>query len=168
MKNVIRMTAVLTVAARALTVPLRPVFAGTPPSDSKTIPKLLDQVKQHAADANDDAGVLDSFRHSNVGFQMYAQVLENITKHVNDLFQDYYALQRMRESGTPAQQEAIDKLEPLLRDMATSLTNTFQTLNTHKSEVNMPNFRSRVHGDSLRIDAVYRYLCECTSKKSKI
>lgn len=168
MKHVIRLAAVMSVAALALAIPAHSAFAAAPPDSSSTIPKLLNQVKQHASEANHDAQLMESYRRSNVDFKTYAQALTNIKEHANDLFQDFYALQRVRESGTPAQREAIDNLEPLLREMATSLTNTIQTLNTQKSEVNMPEFRKRVHADSMKIEAVYRHLCECTSKNSKI
>lgn len=168
MKPMIRLAAALSAAALALAIPAHSAFAATPPDSSSSIPKLLDQVKQHAGEANYDAAVLDSYRHSNLDFRSYALVLNHMKEHANDLFQDYYELQRVRDSGTPAQQEAIDKLEPQLREMATELTNTFQKLNEHQEHVNTPKFRDQVHASSLKIHEVYRTLCECTKKNAKI
>jgi hypothetical protein len=129
--------------------------------------QILNQVKQHAAEANYDAALLDSYRRSNLDWRSYARTLAEIKEHANDLFQDYYELQRARNSGTQAQRVAIDKLEPLLREMATELTNTFQTLNEHQARVNTPNFRTRVHADSVKINAVYEFQCQCTGKNGK-
>lgn len=168
MKHLIRLAAALSVAALALAIPARSAFAASPPDSSSTIPKLLEQVKQHAAEANYDAQLLESYRRSNVDFRTYAQALTNIREHSNDLLQDYYELQRVRDSGTPAQRQTIDKLEPLLREMATALTNTIQTLNTEKSEVNMPHFRDHVHASSTKIHEAYKSLCQCTGKNAKI
>lgn len=167
MKRTLRFTAMLGVAAFALAIPASSAFAAAPP-DSTTIPKLLDQVKHHAAEANYDAEILNSLRNSNVDFRTYARVLNDIKAHANDLFQDYYELQRQRDSGTPAQREAIDKLEPLLREMATSLTNSLQKLDAHQAGVNTPEFRKGIRENWEKINAVYQHLCKCTEQRSKI
>lgn len=167
MKHLIQLSAMLSVAALALAIPARSAFAASPP-DSKTIPKLFDQVKQHAAEANYDAEVLDTYPHLNLDRRSYAQTLTEIRKHANDLFQDYYALQRVRDKGTPAQRAAIDQLEPMLRDMATDLTNIIQSLNQRPAQVSMRNFHSQVHGSSMKIHEVYKTLCECTGKNARI
>lgn len=168
MKHLTRLAAALSVAALALAIPARSAFAATPPDSSSTIPKLLDQVKQHAGEANYDAAVLDSYRRSNLDFRSYALVLNHMKEHANDLFQDYYELKRVRDSGTPAQREAIDTLEPQLREMATELTNTFQKLNERQGHVNTPTFRDQVHASSMKIHEVYKTLCKCTGKNAKI
>lgn len=167
MKRALRFTALLSVAALALSIPVRYAIAAAPP-DSNTIPKLLDQVKHHAAEANFDATVLDTYRHSPVSAGLYAERLNMIKEHANDLFQDYYELQRQRDSGTPAQREAIDKLDPLVREMATSLTNTYQRMNMHQGRVNMPEFRDGIRENWEKINAVYQHLCKCTDKRNKI
>lgn len=167
MKRALQFTAMLSLAALALLVPVRSAYAAER-SHSTTIPKLLDQIKQHAAEANYDAEVLESYKNSNFDLRTHAQVLTNIKEHANDLFQDYDTLQRVRDSGKPAQRDAIDKLEPLLRDMATSLTNTLQTLNAHQERVNMPEFRNMERANWEKINAVYEYMCKCTDKRSKI
>ncbi len=163
MKNVIRSIAMLSIAAFALSIPASSAFAaGTP--DSTTIPQLFQHVKHHAAQASFDVDILETFRRSNVNWETYGQTLNQIRKHVNDLFEDYYQLKRMRNNGTPAQQQAIDRLEPLLRDMATSLTSTIQALNADQRLVNMPGFRARIRANWVKIHAVYKLLCQCTSK----
>lgn len=167
MKRALQFATMLSLAALALLVPMRSAYAAER-SGSSAIPKLLNEVKHHAAEAKYDAEVLETHRRSPVDWRVYAQTLTNIKGHANDLFQDYYTLQRVRDSGTPAQREAIDKLEPLLRDMATSLTNTIQTLNAHQQRVNMPEFRDKVLADSKKINAVYEYMCKCTDQRSKI
>jgi hypothetical protein len=167
MKHVTRWSGVLSLAALALMIPARGVFAA-PPSDSNSIPKVLEQVKQHAAEARDDAAALDSYRYLRLDRRSYAERLNMIREHANDLFQDYYQLQRLRDRGTPAQREAIDKLDPLVREMATELTNNIQLLNDHQHQVNMPRFGNQVHVNWEKINAVYEHLCKCTDKRSKI
>lgn len=168
MKHPIRWTTVLGVAVIVLAIPARSAFAASQ-SDSKAIPKLFDQVKQHAAETDLDAAVLDSYRRSpNTNFRLYAQLLNHMKDHANDMFKDYDELQRVRDSGFPAQREAIDRLEPQLREMATEMTNTIQLLNKHQEWVKMPNFRHQVQRSVTKINEVYTTLCECTGKNAKI
>ena len=159
-------SAVLRVTALALLAPAVVAFANQQ-SDSTSIAKLLDQAKIHAGWANDDAAFLDSHRQSNLDWQLKAQYLRKVRDHANDLFQDYYRLQNLRKKGTQQQQEAIDRLEPLLRDMATSLTNTIQMLNEHPGRTNMPAFRTRIHDDWVSINKTYEFLCVCTKPNNK-
>ena len=100
MKSAIRFLAVLSIAALAPSIPVRSAFAAGPP-DSTTIPKLLNQVRHHAAEANYDADILDSFRRSNMEWATYGQTLNHIKVHVNDLLQDYYQLRNWNSAGIP-------------------------------------------------------------------
>jgi hypothetical protein len=167
MKQHTSFIAMLRVTALALLVPAAVAFAAQTP-DSASISKLFQQARDHAEQANDDISVLDSSRFSNYAPQMHGLYLQKVKEHAAELFRDYYQLQVLREKGTPQQREAIDRLEPLLKDMATSLTNTLQTFNAHPSHVQMPPYRNRIHSDWQTINAVYEHLCQCTDRNSKI
>jgi len=156
----------LSVIALALMVPTAVAIAA-PPSDSTTIAKLLQQAKTDAALANEDAEFLVSNAQSNLDPRMHAQYLRMVREHAAELFRDYYQLQAIQNKGTPQQRAAIDRLDPLLRDMATSLTTTLQTFNSHPARSNMPYFRTRIRGDWESINKVYELLCECTSQNKK-
>ena len=167
MKQQSSFVSMLRVAALALLVPATLVFAAQTP-DSASISKLFQQARNDAAQANEDVSFLDSNRFSDLSIQTHALYLQKIKEHSADLFRDYYQLQTLRDKGTPQQREAIDRLEPLIRDMATSLTNTMQTFNANRSRVHMPPFRDRIHSDYQTINAVYEHLCKCSNKNSKI
>ncbi len=91
---------------------------------------------------------------SNLDPQIHSQYLTKVREHAVDLFQDYYQLQAIRDKGTPQQREAIDRLDPLLRDMATSLATTLQIFNAHPARANVPYFpysrRLGIHQQGLR------------------
>lgn len=167
MTRKISIIAMMRVAALALLVPAAVAFAAQTP-DSASISKLFQQARDHAAQANDDISFLDANRLSNFAPQMHALYLQQIKDHAADLFRDYYQLLALRDKGTPQQREAIDRLDPLFRDMATSLINTMQTFNSHPARVNMPPYKNRIHSDYTTINAVYRHLCECSNKNSQI
>ncbi len=157
----------LRVAAFALLVPAAVAFAAQTP-DSASISKLFQQAKDHAAQANEDISFLDSSRYSGLSAQSHALYLQMVKEHAANLFNDYYQLQALREKGTLQQREAIDRLDPLIREMGTSLINTLRSLNANPTLVHMPSYRNRIHSDYLAINAVYGQLCKCTNKNSKI
>lgn len=167
MKRKFSIIAMMRVAALALLVPAAVAFAAQTP-DSASISKLFQQARIHAAQTNDDVSFLDANHLSNLTPRMHALYLQKIKEHATDLFRDYYQLQMLRDKGTPQQRQAIDRLDPLLREMATSLTNTLQTFNSYPGRVNMLPYRNRIHSDYLTINAVYQHLCECSNRNSKI
>lgn len=165
MQRTLRVTAMLSFVVLALSIPARSAIP-TATAGSSKIPKLLNQIKNHAAEANYDVATLDSCRRSPVSWRLYAETLNMIKAHANDLFQDYYELQRLRESATPAQRDAIDKLELLLRGMASSLTNIFEKMHADQSRVDSPEFRNEIHDNWVKINAVYQELCKCTKMRN--
>lgn len=167
MNPLINVKALWRISVLALLLPISCAFAAQTP-DSASISKLFQQARDHASLANDDIEVLDSGRYSHYSPQMHALYLQNVKEHAAHLFRDYYQLQILRDKGTPQQREAVDRLEPFIKDMARSLTNTLQTFNAHPSLVQMPPYRNSIHSDWQRINAVYEQLCKCANRNSKI
>jgi hypothetical protein len=167
MKSPFNFRALWRIAVLVLLLPITSAFAGQT-TDSAKISKLFDQAKIHAAQVNNDADLLDSYARAGYSWQMHAKCLEDIKLHSTDLLADFNQLKAMRTKGTPRQREAIDRFEPLLQSMTIALATTIEQLNQHQLSVNMPSFRTRIHGDWESVNRVYTHLCECTNKNSKI
>lgn len=154
-----------TLAARlavlALLMPVASTFAKAPATPG-SVGQVLDEIKLHAQQADYDAEMLDSYARSSLSWQSHSIQLNEIRKHVNDLFHDYSRLQNMSGAATPKQRQAITHLEPMLRKMAHSLLNTIEYLNDNQRNVNLPAFRDRIHSDYVNINQVYKELCKCT------
>jgi hypothetical protein len=110
-------------------------------TDSAEINSLLSQAKSHAVLAADDAAALESFTHSQLGWQAHASKLEAMKTHVNDLGQVSKKLRALKSDGSPWQQEAIDRIDPLLQSMGSNLTATINHLNDHKTQIQMQPYR---------------------------
>ena len=165
MKTVISFAAVLRFAALALALAVMWPLAAQA-TNAKSVADVLQEVKAHAGEANVDAELLDSFTRSNVSWQLHAWCINEIQAHLKDLVEDYNRVQAIKENATPQQRDAINRLQPLLKDMAASLKETMQVLNKHQERVNMPLFRTRIHSDYLKVNKVYSELCKCTAKDS--
>jgi hypothetical protein len=136
-------TLVLTTLKRAVILgvaSLFPVFANAETADSRAITDLLKATETHAVLAQHDAEVLESYTRSKLSWKSHSDRLIKIKEHANDLIVDFNKLSSMRAEGSQWQQEAIDRINPLLREMSDHLTVTINHLNDNQSSVHMPPF----------------------------
>ncbi len=124
--------------------------------DSAAISKLLTQVKTHAALANDDASTLDSFTRSGVDWSTHGSQLNLMREHVNNLITDANEMIALRHEGSPWQQQAIDRIQPLLPVIADHLSNTINHLNENRSLVHLKPYRDYVHANQELIGNAYQ------------
>lgn len=124
---------------------LRSMPAQSP--DSEEISRLLALAKSEAVLAEDDAAALDSFARSRLSLQSQAAKLNQIAKHINALGKTNKELSDQRANGSPWQQKAIDQIDPLLREMADSLTATIKHLNENPSKIHMSAYRDYAHAN---------------------
>lgn len=139
MKSFKFVTAVSRLAVLALVFPAGMLAAQN--SDSAAVSKLLEEVKSHAAMADDDAHTLASYTLSHLDFRTHGSQLNRIKEHVNNLIRDGNQLTSMRDDASPWQQEAIDHIGSLLPEMASHLTATIDHLNDSPGKTNMKQYR---------------------------
>ena len=122
-----------------------PPVAPAQDKDSKAITDLLKEAGSHAILASDDAETLESYTRSHtMSWESHANRLRTIADHANNLIQDFDKLSSMRSEGSPWQQEAIDHVDPLLKEMADHLNTTIAHFKENKQRVNMPTFHDYV------------------------
>ena len=121
---------------------LLPLAAAAQTSDSKAINDLLKEAETHAMLANDDAELLESYtRHSTMSWESHAAKLTSIKGHANDLIEDFNKLTSRKQQGSPWQQDAIERVAPLLQEMSHHLSATINHLNDNKARIHMPPYR---------------------------
>ncbi|HVJ08133.1 MAG TPA: hypothetical protein VM554_07100 [Acidisarcina sp.] len=116
-------------------------FTSAQTTDSAAVSQLLADARTQARLAEDDAAMLESFTTSGVSWQTHSSQLNSMKEHVNDLGKTVKQLNDIRGEGSPWQQEAIDRINPLLRHMADQLTTTINHLNNNQSRVGLPPYR---------------------------
>jgi hypothetical protein len=122
-----------------------PLLVPAQNADSKAINDLLKTSEEHAVLANNDAETLESYtRTKTFSSQSHAVRLNAMKEHANDLITDFNKLNLLRDTGSAWQQEAIDRVDPLLKEMSAHLTSTIDHFNENKRSVNMPPFRDYV------------------------
>lgn len=110
-------------------------------ADSKHVSKLLANAKTQAFNASEDAELLQSYTRSQLTYTSHAAQLEKIRGHVNELGRTVNDLKAARAEASPWQQVAIDRIDPLLQEMADTLTATIKHMNDNPSRIHMQPFR---------------------------
>lgn len=109
-------------------------------ADSEKILRLFAEIKVHAVLAEQDSDLLESLTRSHTSWQTHALRLAQIKEHVNDLLKDYKDAETLKSEGAKWQQEAIDRLTPLLQGLASHLTATIQHHRENPGQVRMQRY----------------------------
>ncbi len=116
-------------------------------ADSAEISSLMSDAQHHAVLLDDDASTLQSYTRSKLNWKSHAQQLELMKTHVNNLGKISAQLSDLRSEGSPWQQQAIDQINPLLKEMADHLTATINHLNENQDRVHMPAYEDYARGN---------------------
>jgi len=122
------------------------MFSGTSRSsaqtqDSEQISQLLVEAKSHALEAEDDAAKLEAYTRAKMSWKSHGNQLEAMKMHVNELGKIAGELNALASEGSPWQQQAVQQVMPLLKEMATNLNNAIEHLNDNQGHVHMQPFR---------------------------
>ena len=130
--------------------------------DSPAITQLLEKVRAHADRAEYDAQMLENYTRSRMSWESHGSQLETMRHHVNDLISDTNELTKLRDEGSPWQQQAIDSIDALLPEMAAHLTATIEHYRDNRNRTRMQPYRDLVvanqdfleHAHNLIVDYV--------------
>ena len=100
--------------------------------------KLLESAKTSAFQLKRDAAVMESYRRSKVSWQSHATQIASIKKHVNDIGEVLRQLEEVRHTAAPWQQESIDRITPLLKELASSTEGVIDGLNERPRNLHLP------------------------------
>jgi hypothetical protein len=101
-------------------------------SENPEVTRLLAEARDKAAVLSRDADQMEALTRSEVSWQTHAEMLETVKQHVNDLARLAEKLTSERDSAAPWQQQAIDRMLPVLRELASNTTAAINHLNQNK------------------------------------
>jgi HD-GYP domain-containing protein (c-di-GMP phosphodiesterase class II) len=106
-----------------------PICLAQATNDSKEVSDLLSKAKTEAIQLEADAEHMASFAHSKLSWHSHAAKIEEIKQHVNTTGELLAKMANEKVAASPWQQEAIDRITPLLKELASSVTSTIKHLN---------------------------------------
>jgi len=89
-----------------------------------------------------DAEELKSFTRSNLHWQTHAAKVEEIKKHVNKSGELLAKMQNARSTASPWQQQTIDRIEPMLKDIAATVESTIEHLNKRPQQLQTAPYKA--------------------------
>jgi len=114
------------------------------PGDSAEISKLLVGAKAEAVELKNDSEDLDASVKSRLSWESHARKIEMVKEHINNTGKMLPKLKDAEASGAPWQQTVIQRIEPLLKELAANTETTINYLNENRSKVHCPEFRDYV------------------------
>jgi uncharacterized protein Yka (UPF0111/DUF47 family) len=100
--------------------------------ENPQVSRLLADARDKAAELAKDADDMESLTRSNVSWESHADMLNLIKEHVNDMGRIAAKLEASRDQASPWQKQAIDRMLPLLRDIANNTTAAVNHLNQNR------------------------------------
>jgi hypothetical protein len=101
--------------------------------DSQQLTQVLGEARDEAAELARDADEMESLIRTDVSWQTHAVMLDHIKDHVNNMARIVAKLTETRTSGSELQEQAVDRILPLLKDLAVNTTAAINYLNQNKS-----------------------------------
>jgi predicted TIM-barrel fold metal-dependent hydrolase len=109
-------------------------------AENPQVTRLLADVRDKAAVLARDADEMESLIRTDASWQTHAAMLDEVKRHVNDLGRVAKQLEESRSSASPWQQQAIDRMMPLLKELAANTTAAINHLNENRLRPTTGNY----------------------------
>jgi hypothetical protein len=113
--------------------------------DSQQLTQLLGEAREEAAELAKDADEMESLIRTDVSWQTHAEMLDRVKTHVNNMARIVAKLSETRSSGSELQEQAVDRILPLLKELATNTTGAINYLNQNKSRPKTDPYTQYLH-----------------------
>jgi hypothetical protein len=113
-------------------------------ADSAEVTKLLSEANSHVKQLKLDAEEMVTFTRSQMDWRTHASQLDEIKRHANDLGAVLQKMNDARSDAAPWQQDAIDRIIPVARELASSIEATIDHVGKNQNRVNLPTYQDYV------------------------
>lgn len=138
--------------------------------DSPQVTQLLEDVKSRAYQLKTDAHDMDAFARSGVSWRSHAEQITKIREHINESGKLLAKLQEVKHTGSSWQQMAIERIDPLLRELDDNTEKTIEHLNANQGKVHFQEFKEYVRANyelSVDLEALIRDFVEYGKAKER-
>jgi hypothetical protein len=126
-----------------------PLRAVTDVPDSEQVNQLLSDAKAEAYQLSLDASTMESYtRSATTTWQSHAVAVMQMKEHVNAAGRTLTKLDDARKSASPWQATAIDRIKPLLKEIASTTENVIGYINKNPSRLGTPEYRDYIETNS--------------------
>jgi methyl-accepting chemotaxis protein len=156
----------------AMFVAIPPVpLAAQASTDSEEVSTLLAEANREAKELKSDTEEMQTFTRSNLNWKTFGSKITEIKRHVNNIGETVGKLNNARSGGSAWQQQAIDRINPLLKELASSVGTTISQLNEHQGLVHSTHYKEYVqanHDQASTLAALVSDFVEYGKTKNKM
>jgi len=125
-----------------------PVVKAADAPDSEQVSKLLSDAKTQAYQLKEDAATMQSYTQSKVGWESHAETVNQMRDHINAVGRTVTKLDEARATASPWQATAIDRIKPLLKEIASNTDSVIQYLNKNPKRLSMNEYKDYIEANS--------------------
>lgn len=125
-----------------------PVGRAAATADSESVSNLLSEAKTQAFQVREDASTLETYTRMTVGWESHAATVTQMREHINALGRQSTKLDEAKASASPWQAAAIDRIRPLLKELASNTENTINLLNKNKRQLTTGAYKEYVEANA--------------------
>lgn len=144
-KNIFRTS----LALLALSIPVvSSAFEGENTSDSEQVSTLLSEARTQAYQLSVDAATMESYTRSNLSWETHADAVTQMRAHINAAGRTLTQLEESRQSASPWQATAIDRIRPLLKEIASNTETVINYLNENPKRLFVAEYKHHIEANS--------------------
>ncbi len=117
-------------------------------ADSEQVTKLLSEAKADAYQIREDASLMESYSQFKADWRTHTDTVNGMRIHINSVGAILTKLDDARGAASAWQITAIDRIKPLLRELAANTEAIIVALNKDPSRLNMPEYRDYIEANS--------------------
>jgi len=131
------------------TVGITPALRAADKPESEAVTKLLGDAKRQAFGISLDAATLDSYlRQPNLSWVSHAVEIDRMKNDINEEAKTIQSLNSKRLEAAPWQVAAIDRIIPLMKEIADNTSGAIEFLNKHQAKLTSPEYRDFIEANS--------------------
>lgn len=132
----------------AAIVSISPALVAADVPDSEQVSKLLSEAKTQAFQLKEDASTMESYTRSSAGWESHSATVDQMKEHINAAGRTLTKLEDARRTASPWQATAIDRIRPLLKDLASNTETVIQYINKNPKRLFMSEYKDYIETNS--------------------
>ena len=117
--------------------------------DNPTVTALFSMAKTATTKIKTDASDMESYsRKTGLSWQSHAARLNTMKADINELSQSIEGLKSQRSTASEWQQNAIDRVTPLMSDLVSNMNTTIEHLSNSKARPTAPPYPEYLHANA--------------------
>lgn len=159
MKNALKVVPVMIALAAAGMILISPTLKAATP-DSEQVSKLLSDAKTQAFELKEDALTMERFTRLTSDWGTHSTAVTQMTEHINVVGKTLAKLEELRDGASPWQQTAIDRIRPLLKEIASNTETVIQFINQNPKRLFTTEYKDYLEANADNADRLSRLVAD--------